>query len=73
MPKDARDAIELADDKDGRLHAVWSRPGKIVTATTRRCTEPRQVELRPDQVRQLIALLSESVEQQTPPGRRSDG
>jgi hypothetical protein len=34
MPKDEHLAIELDDDEDGRLHAVWSRSGKhlIVTA-----------------------------------------
>jgi hypothetical protein len=66
MPKDARRAIELDDDEDGRLHAVWSRSGKrlIVTATTVRWSEVKVVELRPNQVKELIDFLSETVELQ---------
>jgi hypothetical protein len=75
MAKDARFAIELDDDEDGRLHVAWSRSGKrlIITATTRRWSEPMQVELRPDQVSQLIEYLSASVEPQAPAGRTNDG
>lgn len=76
MPKKgARVAIEFDDGEDSRLHAVWSRCGKhlIITATARRWSEPRQVELRPDQVKQLIEFLSESVERGAPIGRSGDG
>ena len=63
MPKDERRGIQLDDDEDKRLHAVWSRSGKhlIVTATTTRWDKFAQVELRPDQVESLIAFLSETV------------
>jgi hypothetical protein len=66
MPKDSRQAIELDDDDDRRLYAVWSRSGKrlIVTATTRRWAEPMYVELRPARVRELIDFLSQTVELQ---------
>ena len=66
MRKDPRRAIQLDDDDNGRLHAVWSRSGKhlIMTATTPRWDKRMQVELRPDQVRELVAFLSESVELQ---------
>jgi hypothetical protein len=66
MPKDARRALHLDDDENGRVHAVWSRSGKhlIVTATTHRWEELMQVELRPDQVRGLIDFLAETVELQ---------
>ena len=75
MPEDVRVAIELDDDEDGRVHAVWSRSGKhlIIHRHTRQRSEPMQVELRPDQVSQVIEFLSESVERRAPAGRRSDG
>jgi hypothetical protein len=64
MAKDARCAFQLDDDEDGRPHAVWSRSGKhlIVTATTHRWSELIRVELRPDQVREPIHFLVETVE-----------
>jgi hypothetical protein len=63
MPKDERRAIQFDDHENKVLHAVWSRSGKhlIVTATTPRWDAPAQVELRPDQLEQLIAFLSDTV------------
>ncbi len=62
MPKQERCGLSLDDDDGGRLHVTWSRSGKrlIVTATTARWEEPRQVELDPNQVQSLIAFLSET-------------
>ena len=63
MSKDERRAAQFDDRENKRLHAVWSRSGKhlIVTATTTRGDQLAQVELRPDQVEQLITFLSETV------------
>jgi hypothetical protein len=66
MPRQERHALQLDDDENRRLHAVWSRSGKrlIVTATTQQWGEERQVELRPEQVTTLIQFLSETVGQE---------
>jgi hypothetical protein len=51
------------DDAEGRrLHAVWSRSGKRlgVSASETGWHGFRQVELRPDQVDQLIGFLAET-------------
>ena len=63
MPQDERHVIQLDDGENGRLHPIWSRSGKhlIVTATTPGVGQLMQVELRPDQVEELIEFLSETV------------
>jgi hypothetical protein len=46
-----RRPITIDDDENHRLHAIWSRSGKrrLVAVTTTTWSEPRQVELRPEQ------------------------
>ncbi len=63
MAKGDRSAIQLDDGDNGRLHAIWSRSGKhlIVTVTTQRWDKLMQIELRPDQVEELVAFLSETI------------
>jgi hypothetical protein len=58
-----RRPITLDDDESRRLHAIWSRSGKrlIVTATTPSWSEYHQVELRPEQVEELIRFLTDTV------------
>jgi hypothetical protein len=64
MPKSERSVIVLEDNENGRLHAAWSRSGKrlLLTATTPTYEQVMQVELRPDQVKELIEFLSETVD-----------
>jgi hypothetical protein len=63
MPDDLARSIQFDDQESGRLHAVWSRSGKhlIVTVATQRWENPKQVELRADQVGQFAAFLRETV------------
>jgi hypothetical protein len=63
MTKSVRRPITIDDDENRRLHAIWSRSGKrlIVTATTPSWSEYRQVELRPEQVEELIQFLTETL------------
>jgi hypothetical protein len=63
MTTPERRPIIIDDDENRRLHAIWSRSGKrlIVTATTPSWTEYRQVELRPEQVDELIRFLNETL------------
>jgi hypothetical protein len=71
MAPQERRAIQLDDDENGRLHAAWSRSGKhlIVTAASQTTWDRfMQVELRPDQVADLVRFLSETVDLQ--PGDR---
>ncbi len=60
-----RRPVVLDDDENHRLHAIWSRSGKrlIVTVHDRSWQADRfaQVELRPDQVEELIGFLSKTV------------
>ncbi len=55
-------AIAFDDQEGGRLHGVWSRSGKhlIVTVFGQNKRTLWQVELRPDQVKQLSAFLRDS-------------
>jgi hypothetical protein len=59
MDAPERDAVELHDDEGGRLNAVWSRSGKRLIVTVHRRGEWAQVELRPNQVEDLAAFMSE--------------
>jgi hypothetical protein len=58
MPKADRPTITLDADDQHRLHATWSRSSRLLlTVTDTRFGEPRQIQLRPDQVTELIAFL----------------
>ena len=62
MRKSGTPRITL-DDADGRrLHAVWSRSGKRlgVSVSTVTWRDFEQMELRPDQVQELIDFLLET-------------
>jgi hypothetical protein len=59
MPKHDAPRITL-DDADGRrLYAVWSRSGKRlgVSVSTETWRDFQQMELRPEQVQELIEFL----------------
>jgi hypothetical protein len=68
MGKADRQSINLDDGERNRLHANWSRSGKnliltIMDSHPYPSKEPmmRQVELRPQQVAELITFLSETL------------
>jgi hypothetical protein len=50
--------VELVDDEGGRLYATWSRSGKRLIVTVNRRGSWAQVELRPEQVEDLVAFLA---------------
>ena len=62
-PDPERRSITIDDDESRRLDATWSRSGKrlIVTVTTKTWKDPRQIELRPEQVEALIEFLAETL------------
>ncbi len=59
-------ALAIEDDEGRTLHLTWSRSGKrlVLTATMPR-HDPRQVELRPEQVEELIDFLRETLAERT--------
>jgi hypothetical protein len=58
MAKVDRPAMTLDNEDDERLHATWTRTGRLVlTVTDPRFRELRQVALRSDQVEELIKFL----------------
>jgi hypothetical protein len=54
-----RKAVELRDDEGGSLNAVWSRSGRRLIVTVNRRGEWAQVELRREQVDELVSFLAE--------------
>jgi hypothetical protein len=64
MPKPERKTITLDDPEGLRLHAGWSRSGARLGLAILRQAPQRdyhQVELRPEQVEELIQFLSETL------------
>jgi hypothetical protein len=59
MPAPEHHVIELDDDEGGRLSAVWSRSGRHLIVTVNRRGTWAQVELRPEQVDDLVEFLAE--------------
>jgi hypothetical protein len=59
MPAHEYHAIELDDDEGGGLNAVWSGSGKRLIVTVNWRGKWAQVELRPEQVEDLVAFLEE--------------
>ena len=62
--RDERPVVELDDNERNRLHAVWSRSSKrlLVSVLPRgRWDDSNQVELDPDQARQLRTFLDETL------------
>jgi hypothetical protein len=53
-----REAIVLGDDEGGQLHATWSQSGSRLLVTVDRRGGHAQVELRPEQVRELGAFCA---------------
>jgi hypothetical protein len=67
MPKDAYNRLSL-DDSDGwRLEAVWSRSGKRLGVSVSKPGDYRQMELTPDQVRELIDFLAQTLPDRSKP------
>ena len=61
MPSVDRPTLTLDDDNQHRLHATWSRSSRLLLSVTdNRFAEARQIQLRPDQVAELIAYLEAS-------------
>jgi hypothetical protein len=61
MPSVDRPTLTLDDENRHRLHATWSRSSRLVLSVTdNRFAEVRQIQLRPDQVAELIAYLEAS-------------
>ena len=59
----------LTDEEKNRLEAVWSRSGKRLIVSLYK-TQPfdalSQIEVRPDQVQELIDFLTETLPEATP-------
>jgi hypothetical protein len=51
-------AIQLDDDEDGQLHAIWSRSGKGLIVTVTRRGDCAQIELQRAQVVELARYLA---------------
>jgi hypothetical protein len=52
------ESVDLVDDEGGRLCGTWSRSGKRLIVTVNRRGSWAQVELRPEQVEDLVAFLA---------------
>jgi hypothetical protein len=52
------ESVDLVDDEGGRLSGTWSRSGKRLIVTVNRRGSWAQVELRPEQVEDLVAFLA---------------
>ena len=65
-----RRSITIDDDENDRLHAAWSRSGKrlFVSVSGHNYETPRSIELRPEQVEQLVQFLTETLA--SDPGER---
>lgn len=64
MTKPERPTLTLDDPEGLQLHAVWSRSGAhlgLAIWKTPPISDYHQVELRPDQVEQLIRFLTETL------------
>jgi hypothetical protein len=63
MPKVDRPTITFDADDQHRLHATWSRSSRLLlTITDTRFAEPRQIQLRPHQVTELVAFIEAGTE-----------